>query len=88
MELKKSAVRVASFFLKEAGYSEELKMGIEVEKEHADVYKFFEEFLKKNDLKMPITIDEFATMIAKAHLKEAPTEYYTKLEDMEKGFKK
>ena len=45
-------------------------MGIKVEKEHADLYHFIREFLKKNALDMPISLDQFAEKIAKAHLAE------------------
>jgi len=79
---KKVAMRIASIYLKEAGYSEELQKGIKVEKEHSDVYKFFEKFLKEKNVEMPITLDEFAEMVAKAHIKEM-SDYYTKLAKIE-----
>jgi hypothetical protein len=79
---KKVAVCVVSRYLKESKYSDELQKGIEVEKEHSDVYDFLEKFLKKAKIEMPFTLDEFAAMIAKSHLKEM-SDYYTRLAEME-----
>jgi len=67
-----------------AAYSSELQMGIEVEKEHMDVYEYIKKFLAKHDLEMPLTMEEMAAMIAKGHLKELK-DYYTRLNKMEKS---
>jgi len=61
---------------------DELKMGVEVESEHADTLDFFKKLLKKNDVEMPISDEEFFKMIALAHLREMK-DYYTKLKAME-----
>jgi hypothetical protein len=84
---KKVAVRVVSRYLKGSKYSDELQKGIEAEKEHSDVYDFLEKFLKKDKIEMPFTLDEFAAMIAKSHLKEM-SDYYTRLAEMEGKFHK
>lgn len=55
----------------------ELEMGIEVEKEHKDVY----DILKK-EYDIDWTLEEFAKKIAEAHIKELP-DYYTRLKKME-----
>ena len=60
----------------------ELEMGIKVEKEHLDIYREIESLLKKNDISIPWTEDEFAEKVAKAHLKEMEN-YYTELKKME-----
>jgi hypothetical protein len=60
----------------------ELKMGIEIEKEHEDLYNYFVDFLKKNNLEMPLTLDEFAEKISKKHLSELH-DYNTRLKKME-----
>lgn len=57
----------------------ELKRGIEVEKEHADLYKHLKSLYP--DFRM--SLDEFAEWIAKAHLREIK-DYYTRLDRMEK----
>ena len=61
----------------------ELEMGIKVEKEHLNVYNEIKRLLKKNDIEIPWTIDEFAEKIALAHLDEFK-DYYTRLKKMEK----
>jgi hypothetical protein len=60
----------------------ELKMGIEVEKEHGDRNKSTDVF-KKSDAKNRKRFEK----IAKAHLKEIP-DYYTRLKKMEREGKK
>ena len=60
----------------------ELKMGIDVEKEHKDAYDFFKKEFSKINLPMPISEEDFYEMIAKAHLKEI-SDYYTRLKKME-----
>ena len=60
----------------------ELEMGIEVEKEHLNIYKEVKDLLEKNDIDIPWTEDEFAEKVAKAHLKEMGN-YYTELKKME-----
>lgn len=62
--------------------SEELEMGIEVEKEHLDIYKEIQDLLDANDIEMPWTEDEFAEKVADSHLEELK-DYYTKLKKME-----
>ena len=62
--------------------TKELQIGIEVEKEHQNLYNFFNNFCKTNKLKMPITEQRFFTIIAQAHLKEIK-DYYTRLKQME-----
>jgi len=60
----------------------QLEIGIKSESEHKDVYDLFQNYLKKNNLKMPISETNFYEMIAKKHLSEIP-DYYTKLSKME-----
>ena len=57
---------------------EQLKIGIKIEKEHKNVYDTFKKVLKENGQRMPMSIDEFSEMVAKAHLDEVP-DYYDKL---------
>ena len=66
--------------------SEQLEMGIETEKEHGDLYEVLENWAKENKLELPVSFDEFAEYITKAHLKEIP-DYYTRLQKMEKDAK-
>jgi rubrerythrin len=80
METKKAAFRVISAYLKGAG--SQLEMGKKVEEEHDDIYKYFEKFLKKHDLEMPLSRDEFFEMIAKSHIREIEN-YYDRLKKME-----
>ena len=70
-------------WIKVAEKKTELELGIEVEKEHLNIYKEVKSLLKKNDIEIPWTEDEFAEKIAKAHLKEMDN-YYTELKKMEK----
>ena len=56
----------------------ELKRGVEVEKEHADLYKR----IKADYPDFQMSLDEFAGWIAKAHLRELK-DYYTRLDKME-----
>jgi hypothetical protein len=53
---------------------DDLKAGIEVEKEHTDLY----DALKKNVGDLGMTLDEFAEGIARAHIAE-DKDYYKKL---------
>ena len=69
-------------WMKISGKQTELEMGIEIEKEHLNIYKEIKALLEKNDIKMPWTEDEFAEKVAKAHLKEMKN-YYTELKKME-----
>jgi len=62
---------------KPPSHNKELKMGIEVEKEHVDIYN---ELKKKYNIDM--TLEEFSERIAKDHLKEL-SDYYTRLKKME-----
>lgn len=61
----------------------QLEIGKKIESEHLDVYEYFQDFLDKHDLKMPLSKDELYEMIAKAHIKEIP-DYYDRLTKMEK----
>lgn len=69
---------VLSSYLKTASEDDQLEKGIEIEKEHTDVYELMKDFLKKHDLKMPLTQEEFFEMVAKSHIKERK-DYYDKL---------
>lgn len=60
-----------------------LKKGIEVEKEHTDIYN---ELKKMFGDELPWSLEEFSEMIAKDHLDEDP-KYYEYLDDMEKKMK-
>ncbi len=71
----------------EAPHGDELKMGVEVEKEHTDLLNKFKDFCTKNNVHMPLTDEEFFETIAKAHLREFP-QYYTHLKQMEASMKK
>lgn len=61
----------------------QLEVGKKIESEHLDVYEYFQDFLHKHDLEMPLSKDELYEMIAKAHIKEIP-DYYDRLTKMEK----
>jgi hypothetical protein len=63
---------------KEAYSAKELSKGKKDEKEHLDVYEIFVNLLNKKNIKSPLTKEQFAVAIAKAHLKEDP-KYYTKI---------
>lgn len=58
--------------------SQELEMGIEEEKEHKDIYDALAKYMSEKEVDMPLTEEEFYTMIAKVHLKENP-KYYSEL---------
>jgi len=60
----------------------QLNTGIKVEREHDDLYNYFEKYLKTKGIKMPIDKNEFAKKIALVHLKEL-NDYYDKLAIME-----
>ena len=64
------------------GFNEELKIGIQIEKEHGDLYEYFKNFLSERGIDMPMNEDEFYERIARAHLREMK-DYYTKLVKME-----
>lgn len=64
----------------------QLEMGISVEKEHKNIYDYFNDFCKEHDIKMPITEEIFYSMVAKAHLDEIKN-YYTLLKQMETSAK-
>lgn len=83
---EKTAQRVVLAYLKTAKKTQ-LEMGIDVEKEHTDVYNFIKSKLEKKGEQMPISRDKFYSMIAKAHLKELK-DYYTRLQKMEEGISK
>lgn len=69
---------------------DKLKQGIEIEKEHTDLYDELSRRLEAEGSKMPMGQDEFFTWIAKAHIKEVP-DYYellkTHVEKAEHGAK-
>lgn len=69
--------------LQESNSPSQLKMGVRSESEHKDVYNLFQDYLKKNNLKMPISETKFYEMIAKKHLSEM-LDYYIKLGKMER----
>lgn len=62
----------------------QLEMGIEVEKEHKDVWDLLKKFADDNKVTLPLTEEEFYKKIAEAHLKEI-SDYYTRLDKMEKS---
>lgn len=64
-------------------FTNQLEMGIKVEKEHEDLYNYLKNYLKEKGIIMPLSLDQFAEKIAKDHLKELK-DYYTRLMDMEK----
>ena len=80
------------FDIKEAGYvmakggKTQLEIGIEVEKEHKDLYERVKNMFEKNGIKMPISETEFYKTIAKAHIKEDKY-YYDKLLNYVEGKK-
>lgn len=74
-------------FQNESISKKELKLGIEVEKEHKDVYDMFKKILDKKNIKMPLSLNQFAEIIAKSHLEEMEN-YYTELRKMESQLKK
>ena len=57
----------------------ELSMGIEVEKEHSDIYNELKKMFGED---IPWTLEEFTAKIAKGHFKELK-DYYTRLKKME-----
>lgn len=80
MSTKQSAYRVVSAFLKVS--ESQLEMGKKVEEEHDDIYEYFSKFLKKKDIEMPLSRDEFFKKIARAHIAEIKN-YYDRLRSME-----
>lgn len=63
---------------KEAYSKSELNMGKKEEKEHNDLYDMFAKIFKNKKLPVPMSKEQFAVSVAKAHLKEDP-KYYSKL---------
>lgn len=63
--------------------SNELRMGIKIEKEHSDIWKRLDSYLESYNISMPFNEEEFYELIAKSHLKEIP-DYYSRLKIMEK----
>lgn len=61
---------------------EELDRGIEVEKEHKDLWEKLKLWADEQDLTLPLSEDELYKTIAEAHLREIP-DYYTRLDKME-----
>ena len=64
--------------IKEQKKDTQLEIGIEIEKEHTDLYNYFKKYLDSFKIKMPISEVEFYKMIAEAHLRELP-DYYDRL---------
>jgi len=64
--------------------SKELEMGIEVEKEHSDIYNSLKKMFGED---IPWTLEEFTEKIAMGHFKELK-DYYTRLKKMEEEGKK
>jgi hypothetical protein len=62
----------------------QLDIGIEVEKEHRDLYLRLKKRLAKEGMRMPISETEFYTAIAKRHLKEDEDYYKLLLKYVEK----
>jgi hypothetical protein len=75
-----SAFKVVRAFLKVS--ESQLEMGKKVEEEHDDVYEYFSKLLKKHDIEMPLSRDEFFEKIARAHIAEIK-DYYDRLKKME-----
>lgn len=69
------------------GGKTQLEVGIEVEKEHKDLYERVKKMFEENGKKMPISENEFYKTIAKAHLREDKY-YYDKLLKYVEGDKK
>ena len=69
---------VLAYLKSTASEDNQLEKGIEIEKEHTDVYELMEDYLKKHYLKMPLTRKEFFEMIANAHIDEV-RDYYDRL---------
>lgn len=67
---------------KNVDLEKELELGINVEHEHKKVYDLFKKLLKKKKIEMPLSLEQFAEMIAKDHLEEMEN-YYTELRKME-----
>lgn len=68
--------------MKNLGYYQDggsLKKGIEIEKEHKNLYEKIKKRLKSKGISMPVTEQEFYTDIAKVHIKERK-DYYDLLE--------
>lgn len=68
--------------MKNLGYYQEggpLKKGIEIEKEHKDLYEKIKKRLAEKNIPMPVTEQEFYSDIAKVHIKERK-DYYDLLE--------
>ena len=61
---------------------EQLRAGVEIEKEHGDIYRQLDSYLDSFNVPLPWTEEEFYEKIALAHLKEMP-DYYDKLKKME-----
>ena len=60
----------------------ELERGIEVEREHKDIWDTLKTWADEHSLELPFTEEEFYAMVAKDHLKEIE-DYYTRLDKME-----
>lgn len=75
---------LADHLKKTAADAQQLSMGKKVEKEHKDAYDLIKKKLEEKNVEMPISEDDFYTMIAQAHLKELD-DYYTRLQKMEGG---
>lgn len=67
--------------------SDEIKIGINIEKEHDNLYNFLKEYMDIKEIEFPLEEDEFYEWIAAVHLKELD-DYYTRLEKMEEEGKK
>lgn len=56
----------------------QLELGLNIEKEHNDIYEYLDKYFKDNNIANPLSERDFYEMIAKAHIKEIP-DYYTRL---------
>lgn len=61
-------------------------MGINVEKEHGNVWNLLKSYLDKHNIEMAFNELEFYELIAKSHLREIP-DYYTRFKIVEKDKK-
>lgn len=84
---QKMATKARRVVLAAHGYKDQIEKGIKVEAEHSDLLEFFRSYLKRNNLKMPLSDRDFFKMIAEAHIGEIPN-YYDYMETMEKNAKK
>jgi len=71
-EISKIAITIDGETIEDSQYAK----GIKVEKEHKDIYDLFKSYLKKNNLEMPMSEEDFYSMVVAAHAKENSKDYY------------